>query len=67
MPPAEKHLNFYDGSIGDIHVIRFSGKALHEFIERHKYRPIAEHLQGYQVPVKKKSQHRRRENAWYDK
>jgi len=66
MPPAEKHLNFYDGSIGDIHVIRFSGEALHEFIERHKYRPISDRLHGYHVSVEKKSQHRR-DKPWYAK
>ena len=67
MLPVEKQNNFMDLSIGDIHTIRFSGKKLHEFIERHKYRPTSDHSAGYQVPVQKKSQHRRSEKPWYAK
>ena len=33
MIPTEKHLNFYDDSIGSIHTIKFTGLGLHRLIK----------------------------------
>ena len=69
MVPTEKQNNFVDLSIGGIQVYRFSGQALHDFIERHKYRPISDHLHGYHSPEFKRTllRHRKAQKAWYDK
>ena len=40
MIPTAKHLNHFDLSIGEIHCIKFSGVALHRFIQRFPYRRI---------------------------
>jgi hypothetical protein len=66
LPKMTKDKDFHDLSIGDIRTIRFSGHELHEFIECHRYRPTSDHLSGYQVPVQKKSQHRKNK-PWYSK
>ena len=65
MVPTSKHENFMDDSISGIHVIKFSGHELHEFIERHRYCPTSDHSAGYQVPIQKKSQHRKNK-PWYE-
>ena len=77
MAPTDKANNFVDDSIGGIHVIRFSGKALHEYIKKHKGRPeLTKMSKGYVAPTYEASlsQHRRhglvgfdQRGVWYDR